>query len=370
MVRIPPVSTVALKQAVAATAVHGEGEYMLTELGEPSEVGPGGVAFVVSETFLNDIPNTKASALVIQARLAEKIFARLPATLGLCIACEDAYLGLAHFTKIIRDSDPVSDWQLNGRADVAVHPSAKIDPTVRLGPGVIVSERASIGANSTILGNAVIGPEVRIGRDCVIFPGVVIYPRTTIGDRVRVHANAVLGSDGFGYARAPQGSVKIWHIGTVVIGDDVEIGAGSMIDRGTIKDTIIENGAKIDNLVQIGHNGHVKAHATLCAQVGMSGNVTVGTGAILCGKVGVADKLVIGDHAVVGPMSGVAQDVKPGEQMMGGPRAIPLRDWRKVVLLMERLPELFRRTKRLEDSHELAATTNALRKPKFSSALK
>ena len=122
----------------------------------------------------------------------------------------------------------------------------------------------------------------------------------------------MIGADGFGYARGPQGSVKIWHLGRVVIEDDVEIGAGTMIDRGTLKDTIIERGAKIDNLCQIGHNGHVKAHAILCAQVGMAGNVTVGRGAILAGKVGVADKIEIGDGALVGPMTGISKRcVKP-----------------------------------------------------------
>jgi UDP-3-O-[3-hydroxymyristoyl] glucosamine N-acyltransferase len=366
MVHIPPISTVKLKQAVAATSVYGNGERTLTELGEPLEVGPGGVAFLISEMFLNDIPHTKASALVVQSKLAKKVLERLPATVGICIECDDAYLGLANFTKIIRDMDPTLDWQLGGSADIPVHPSASIDPTVRLGAGVIVSERASIGAGSTVLGNAVIGPEVRIGRDCVIFPGVVIYPRTTVGDRVRVHANAVLGSDGFGYARISQGSVKIWHIGKLVIGDDVEIGPGTMIDRGTIKDTIIENGVKIDNLVHIGHNGHVKAHATICAQVGTAGNVTIGYGAIVGGKVGVADKLEIGDHAMVGPLSGVARDVKPGEQVMGGLRAIPVREWRRLLILVEQLPDLYHRVKTLEGLRDQAPTKDALQKTEFS----
>ena len=366
MVSIPPISTVKLKQAVAATAVHGSGEFTLTELGEPSEVGTGGVAFLISEKFLNDVPHTKASALVTQSKFAKKVLAKIPATVGICIECDDAYLGLAHFTKMIRDMDPVSDWQLDGPVEIPLHPSASIDPTARLGPGVIVSARASIGAGSVVLGNAVIGPEVRIGRDCVIFPGVVIYPRTTLGDRVRVHANAVLGSDGFGYARASHESVKIWHIGKLVVGDDVEIGAGTTIDRGTIKDTIIENGVKIDNLVHIGHNGYVKAHATVCAQVGTAGNVTIGYGAIVGGKVGVADKLVIGDHAMVGPMSGVARDVKPREQVMGGLRAIHLREWRKLVVLIEQLPELYRRVRNLEGPRDKAPTTNASKKSKGS----
>jgi UDP-3-O-[3-hydroxymyristoyl] glucosamine N-acyltransferase len=173
-----------------------------------------------------------------------------------------------------------------------------------------------------------------------------------VGNRVRIHANAVLGSDGFGYARGPRGAVKIWHFGNVVVGDDVEIGAGATIDRGTLKDTIIDEGAKLDNLVHIGHNGYVKSHAILCAQVGLSGNVTVGSGAILAGKVGVADKIEIGDGAIIGPASGVSKDVKPGEILMGKHRAKPRREWWKLVRLFERLPELFERVKNLEQSRD------------------
>ena len=348
MVRILPISTEDLKQAVHATAVRGDGELIITEIGEPLAVGPGGVAFIIAERFLDDIPLTKASVLVIQSAFAGKVAGRLPASVKICIECDDAYVGLANFTKKIRDMDPLSDWHSAGAADVAVHPTATVDPTARLSPGVMVGAGASIGAGTSILGNTVIGPAVHIGRNCTIFPGVVLYPRTTIGDRVRIHANAVLGSDGFGYAPSARGSVKIWHLGKLAVGDNVEIGAGSTIDRGTIKDTIIENDVKIDNLVHIGHNVHIKAHAILCAQVGIAGNVTVGTAAILGGQVAVADKIEIGDRAMVGPTSGVINDVKPGEKVMGGQRALPQRDWRRLTVLFEKLPELYRRVKKLE----------------------
>jgi UDP-3-O-[3-hydroxymyristoyl] glucosamine N-acyltransferase len=176
----------------------------------------------------------------------------------------------------------------------------------------------------------------------------VLYPRSEVGSRVRLHANVVLGSDGFGYARGPKGLVKIWHLGRVIVHDDVEIGPGTTIDRGTLKDTIIEKGVKIDNQVQIGHNGHVHPHAVLCAQVGLAGNVTVESGAILAGKVGVADKIKIGVGPVVGALSGVSKDVGAGEEVMSAFPSRPRREWWRLVAHFERLPEMSARLKKLE----------------------
>ncbi len=353
MVNIAPLSTAQIADAVGGTVVFsrlGDGEKLeVTQLGEPLEVGKEGVAFIISEAYVRDVAKTQACLLVVQAAFVERVTAALPPNVKVLIACPDAYLGLANVSKVIADQDPMADWHLSAQASgLGVHSSAQIDSTARLGAGVVVGEGARIGAHTTILANAVVGPGVSIGQDCLIFPGVVLYPRTQIGNRVRLHANVVLGSDGFGYARGPQGSVKIWHLGRVIVEDDVEIGPGTTVDRGTMKDSIIERGAKIDNLCQIGHNGHVKAHAILCAQVGMAGNVTVGRGAILAGKVGIADKIEIGDGAIVGPMTGVSKDVMAGEQVMGHFVARPRREWWRLLVLFDKLPEIYDRLKKLE----------------------
>lgn len=353
MVNIAPILVARIAEAVGGSVVLsrlGNGEELkVTQLGEPNEVGPEGVAFVISEGFVKDAPATRAAALVIQAAFAEKLLPQLPQSVRVVIASPDAYVGLARLSKVIADGDPLGDWRLT-ESDSAgpVHPRAKVDSTVRVDRGAVVCEGASIGARTLVLANAVVGPGVEVGSDCVIFPGVVLYPRVKIGNRVRIHANAVLGADGFGYARGPQGSEKIWHLGRVVIEDDVEIGAGTMIDRGTMKDTIVERSAKIDNLCQIGHNGHVRAHAILCAQVGMAGNVTVGRGAILAGKVGVADKIEIGDGAIVGPLAGLSKDVGPKETFMGALPARPRREWWKMLAFIDKIPELVERVKKLE----------------------
>lgn len=353
MVKIPPIPASRLVQllseSLGGAVLRGAPAGLeISHIGEPLEAKAGGVAFIISEAFVRDAATTQAEVLVIQAALAERILPTLPESVKLCLACKDAYVGLALLSKVVADADPYHEWRLSESSGERIHVSAKVDATAKIGPGAVIGEGATIGARTMILPNAVIGPHATVGADCVIFPGVVVYPRTQIGNRVRLHANVVVGSDGFGYARGPQGSVKIWHLGRVIMGDDIEVGAGSMIDRGTLKDTVIERGAKIDNLVQIGHNGWVKAHAILCAQVGMAGNAVVGMGAILAGKVGVADKVEIGDGAIVGPMSGLSKDVKPGDVVMGQQPAKPRREWWKLIALFERLPDLYDRVKKLE----------------------
>lgn len=319
-------------EIVSGSFVRGGSDAVIDNVAEPAEAQESSLAFIISESFLSELATTQARTVVISANLLEKASEKIPTSIDHLISCSDAYLGLARVSEVVIQQNPHWDW-------------AKKDAT---GP---ISERVVIGEGTRVLPGAIIGPDVSIGRDCVIYPGVVIYPRTTIGDRVRIHANSVLGADGFGYARTPTGAVKIWHLGRVCIGNDVEIGAGAMIDRGTIKDTVVESGAKIDNLVQIGHNGYVKAHAIICAQSGLAGNVTVGKGAILAGNAGIADKVVIGDGAIVGARSGISKDVPSGVTMMGGQPSRPQREWWRLLALFDRLPELYDRVKKLEKGH-------------------
>ncbi len=318
----------------------------IESIAEPAQADSKSISFLISESFLKDAANTQANVLVVQKALLPKL--TLSSSVKVCIAADDAYVGLALVSHLIKETDPLFfDWQQNeaeaafpAEEDIKIHPRASVHSTVKLGSGTVV------------MAGAVIGPYVKMGKNCVVFPNTVIYPRTEIADRVRIHANAVIGSDGFGYAKSPRGALKIWHLGKVVIGSDVEIGAGTAIDRGTIKDTIIEPGAKLDNLIQIGHNGHIGAHSILCAQVGLAGNVTVGKGAILAGKAGVADKITIGDGAVVGPLTGISKDVPSGEVYMGAHMARKRKEWWKLLAFFDRLPEIHERLKKLEKEHE------------------
>ena len=319
----------------------------IKSLGEPKELDSSGVCFLIQESFLKEILETKAEVVVVQKNLIEKIKAQKDFLIPTrtIIECDDAYLGLAKLSEKIAQNDSWSDWKVDltsSHDKVKIHASAKVSPLAYLSEGV------EVGENTQIHSGVHIGPGVKIGRDCTIFPGVVLYPRVEVADRVRIHSNCVIGADGFGYARSPKGSVKIWHLGKVKIGSDVEIGAGTTIDKGTIKDTIVESGTKIDNQVQIGHNGYIGAHSILCAQVGLAGNVTLGKGVILAGKAGIADKLSVGDGALVGPMSGLSKDVAAGEQVMGQQPAKPRREWWKLLAYFDRLPELFQRVKAIE----------------------
>lgn len=210
-----------------------------------------------------------------------------------------------------------------------VMPGAHVHPTAALGPGV------------TIHPGAVVGARCVVGAGSVVFPNAVLYAGTVLGRSVRVHAGAVLGADGFSYHPGPDGPRRMPHLGRVVVEDGVEIGANTCIDRGALSDTVIGAHSKLDNLVQVGHNGRLGRAVLLAGQVGLSGSVTVGDGAVLGGQVGVADHRHIGAGARVGAQAGVSRDVPEGETVLGTP-AEPAGRRRRVWAALRRLPELAR----------------------------
>ncbi len=215
-----------------------------------------------------------------------------------------------------------------------VHPSAVVGTDVRLGaqvsigPCAVIGDGAQIGAGTRIDASAVIGEGVHVGENCRIFPRVVIYPGTTIGNRVMLHAGVVLGADGFGYVRDPESGAytQFPQQGTLVIEDDVEIGANSTIDRGALGETRVRRGAKFDNLVHVGHNCDVGEDAILVALTGISGSSTIGKGAVLAGQVGIGDHAHVGPGVILGGQAGVFsgktvtnEGLKPGTVHWGTP---------------------------------------------------
>jgi len=231
-------------------------------------------------------------------------------------------------------------------ASATIHATAKVAPDAKLGPGAVVGPRSTVGPRTMLHAGAVVGAHAKVGADCDIRAGVVIEDRCTVGDRVAIHPNAVIGADGFGYRPAPggQGLLKIPHAGNVEIHDDVEIGAGVTIDRGKFGPTVIGQGAKIDNLVQIGHNCRIGRACVICGACGIAGSVTIGDGAVLGGGVGIKDNITIGAKAQIGARSGVMDDIPAGETWVGYP-ARPARETMKILAATQRLPETLRRLK-------------------------
>lgn len=234
-----------------------------------------------------------------------------------------------------------------------VHPSAVIaasalvDPTAHIGPHCTVGERAKIGANCVLQAGDSVGDDAVLGAGTHLFPNVTIYARALIGERVRIHAGAVIGSDGFGYVLDAGVHRKIQQIGNVVIGDDVEIGANSCVDRGALGSTIIGKGTKIDNLVQVGHNVEIGEHSILCSQVGIAGSAKLGNFCVLAGQVGIAGHLKIGNQVTIASKSGVMHNIPDGETWLGIP-AQPDRQAKRVLIALQRLPDLLRKVAKWE----------------------
>jgi UDP-3-O-[3-hydroxymyristoyl] glucosamine N-acyltransferase len=234
-----------------------------------------------------------------------------------------------------------------------VHPTAFVGRDVTLGQGVhvgpnaVVKDRASIGDRSIVDAGAVVGEHVTMGADCVIHSNATLYRDIRLGDRVVVHSGTVIGSDGFGYTQDGTTRVKIPQVGTVVIEDDVEVGANVAIDRSTLGETVIKRGTKIDNLVQIAHNVVIGENTVVCGLVGISGSVTIGDNVTLAGQVGLADHVTIGANATIGAQSGVTKNLEGGHYYLGSP-AVPIGQASRQYAVIANLPELSKRIRELE----------------------
>jgi len=229
-----------------------------------------------------------------------------------------------------------------------IHPSAaiaataQIDPTAHIGPHCTIGERVKIGANTVLQSGNFVGDDSVLGEGTNLFPNATIYSRTQIGKRVRIHSGAVIGSDGFGYVFDTSFHRKVPQIGNVIIGDDVEIGSNSSVDRGALGSTVIGKGTKIDNLVQVAHNVEIGEHCILCSQVGIAGSAKLGSYCVLAGQVGIAGHLKIGNKVTVGSKAGVMHNIPDGEMWLGIP-AQPDKQAKRIMIAMQRLPDLFKK---------------------------
>jgi len=305
----------------------------VTNIAPLDRAGPADLTFIDNAKFAGELGFTRAGVCLAQRRFAD----RIPAHVTVLVATEPyrAFVAVARalFPEALRPSY-LSDGAGIDRG-ASIHPTARLELGVTVDVGARIGPHAEIGTGTVIGANAVIGPNVRIGRTCSIGAGATVF-YALIGDRVIIHPGVRIGQDGFGYVPSKQGHIKVPQVGRVIVQDEVEIGAGTTIDRGASRDTVIGEGTKIDNLVQIGHNVMIGRHCLIAGQAGISGSCTLGDYVMLGGKAGLADHVTVGEGAQLGAASGVMRDVPAGEQWLGAP-ARPARDFMREVAALARL---------------------------------
>ena len=310
--------------------VLGNGDLPIAAARPLSEAGPGDITFVEADKHMPAWHASPASAAVVSPNV--------PVNGRPLIRVADPLAAFAAIVMHFRGPPPTP---AAARIDptATVHPTAKIGPEATVGPFVVVGEGAVIGARCSLNAGVYIGRNCKIGDDATLHPHVVLYDDCVLGNRVTIHANAVIGADGFGF-RTQQGKhVKVPQIGTVEIGDDVEIGACTTIDRGTFGPTRIGEGTKIDNLVMIAHNCQIGRHNLLVSQVGIAGSSTTGDYVVMAGQVGVGDHVKVGSKTIVGAKAGVVKDIPAGSRVLGAP-AKPDKDEMRILKTLEKLPQM------------------------------
>ncbi len=306
-----------------ATIRNGEGDPVIAAAG-PIEAAPAnGISFLDNPKYLKFAASTAATALFTSEKFAARISPKV--TILQHNAPYQAYaaaLALLYPTAM-RPEPATGETGISPAAHIA--PDARIEDGVIIEAGAVIGRGAAIGRGARILANAVIGAGVQIGRNSTIGLAVTVQ-HAFIGDGVILHPGVRIGQDGFGFAMGPRGHAKIPQVGRVIIQDNVEVGANSTIDRGANRDTVIGEGTKIDNLVQIGHNVVIGRHCVIIGLAGIAGSATLGDFVVVAGQAGIVGHHHIGDGAQIGGGSGVKMDVAPGEKVIGYP-AVPVRDW-------------------------------------------
>jgi UDP-3-O-[3-hydroxymyristoyl] glucosamine N-acyltransferase len=310
--------------------------HRITNIAPIDQAGPTDLTFIDNPKFAAALAITKAGAVLTTERFASHV----PPHVNLLRTREPYRAFVLAAREFHRDRlRPASPYEADRVMPGAhVHPSAELGAGVTVDPGAVIGPRVVVGAGTSIGANAVIGADVSIGCDCAIGPGSTII-HSMLGDRVILHPGCRIGQDGFGYVSSPEGHAKVPQVGRVVIHNDVEIGAGTAIDRGGMRDTIIGEGTKIDNLVQIGHNVVIGRHCIVVAQSGLSGSVTLQDFAILAARVGIVPHVTVHEGAQIAARSTVRRDVPRGETWGGNLNAKPLRQSMRELIAIERLPQ-------------------------------
>jgi len=323
-----------------------------TEVYGPSQIDkgiPGTVTFLANPKYEPFAYTTAASILIVSRDFMPK--APVAATM---IRVDDVYGAMIRLTEKFSPNGVPAP----GISDLAVLDAGfEENSGISIGAYVVAEKGVRIGANSVIYPQVYIGHNAKIGEEVIIYPGVRIYPNTEIGDRCIIHANAVIGSDGFGYRMDVSGQYsKISHVGRVILEEDVEVGANTVIDRGTLQSTVIGRGTKIDNLVQIAHNVQIGQHTVIAAQAGVAGSSAVGNHVRVGGQVGIAGHLKIADNVEIQAQSGVHSGKFPAGSRLFGYPAIGYQEYLRSYAAFRQFPAYIRRIEELEK--RLAELTN------------
>ncbi|MEI7904291.1 MAG: UDP-3-O-(3-hydroxymyristoyl)glucosamine N-acyltransferase [Candidatus Firestonebacteria bacterium] len=315
----------------------GEGHIRIDSVAELGEAVEGQIAFVSEEKHLEEAAASKASAFIIKSGL------ELPGKNT--IAVPNAHFVIA---KVIERLSPKPSYPKGVHHSAVVGRGARIGKDVSIMPFAVIEDGAEIGKNTVIFPFSYVGKDVKIGENCLIYQQVVIRERVKIGNNVIIHCGAIIGADGFGYTKLEDGTYyKLPHVGNVIIEDDVDIGANTTIDRAMLSRTVIKKGAKIDNLVQIGHNVTIGENCIIAAQSGVAGSAKMMKGSILAGQVGLADHVTVGENTVVLAQSGVSKDIPDNKVYWGYPADEVKAAW-KALAEVRRLPSLIEKIKNIE----------------------
>ncbi|RME68488.1 MAG: UDP-3-O-(3-hydroxymyristoyl)glucosamine N-acyltransferase [Nitrospirae bacterium] len=322
-----------LAEAIGATLV-GDGTLEVKGVKGIEDAKEGDVTYIKDQKLLRSV-ELKASALIVPHEVEGLQIPQL--------VVENPLYGFARALEVFYGKPYKPKGIMQG---AFVASSADVHPEATVYPNVYIDENVRIGARTVVYPGVYIGEETKIGEDCIIYPNVTIRERVRIGSRVIIHSGTVIGSDGYGYVQHEGKHYKIPQVGTVRIEDDVEIGASVTIDRATTGETVIGQGTKIDNLVQIAHNVKIGRHCIIVAQVGIAGSSRLGDYVTLAGQVGVADHVEIADGTIVAAQSGVMSNLERGTYM--GTPVMPHMQFFKVQALLRRLPEIYKKVTEIE----------------------
>ena len=309
-------------------SVSGDGGIVIERIRGIDEAGPGDLTFVANPKYRKKMETTGASAILV-----------VPGTVCAgknLLIVGDPYVALGQLLALFHPED---EETAGISKNATIEAEADVSSEAVIYPGVHVSSGARVEKQAVLYPGVFIGRDAAVGEASILYPGVIVYRRCRIGRRVVLHAGVVVGSDGFGFALPGRENRKIPQVGYVQIDDDVEIGANTTIDRGTLGRTWIQRGVKIDNLVQIAHNVVIGEYSIIVAQVGISGSTQLGKGVVIGGQAGIVGHIRIGDGVMAAARSGVHKDIPPGQIVAGSPH-MPHREWLKMEACLPKLPEM------------------------------